>query len=166
MEIRNIFDGKVSYYIIISVDIHGSLGAKITQKLQLESDRVPRTVQLYSNNPELLFFSDKFNIPFILVPNMHNEAKYIAFPKNNYNNDILVNCVDVSNRELLKTWMIRLIPEKPQINYHHQIDCKVGSYTNFKYEYLNQLNNYVILNFESNNPDILNVSFGYLKVDC
>jgi len=93
----------------------------------------------------------------IVVPNIPNEIKYVIFPKSNTNNDILINCVDISSRELIKCWMVRLITDKPQINFVHQIDCKVGSITNFKYEYMNQLNSWILLNFESNSEELLNV---------
>jgi nephrocystin-4 len=137
--------------------VHSHLGLKLTQKLSVESEKVPKTVQFFSSNSEVLFFPDKYSNPIILVPNIPNEIKYIIFPKSNSNNDILVNCVDISSRELLRSWMIRMITEKPQINFVHQIDCRVGSATNFKYEFMNQLNSWILLNFESNNQELMNV---------
>lgn len=89
---------------------------------------------------------------------MTNEIKYIIYPKKEENYEVVINCVDISNRELIKSWMVRIMPDKPQINHVHKIDCRVNSVTNIKYEFTNSLNSWVIFNFESNNPEILNVS--------
>lgn len=142
---------------IISIDIHAQIGTKITQKLTLEAERNSRTVQFYSSNPEILYLADKCNTAMILVPNMSNEIKYIVYPKKNENYEIILNCVDMSSRELIKSWLVKILPENPHINHVHKIDCKVDSVTNIKYEFTNTLNSWVIFNFESNNPELLSI---------
>jgi hypothetical protein len=158
-----------NFFNIFSIDIHAQIGCKITQKLKMESERTPRTIQLFSSNPEVLFFPEKFNTPIILVPNMSNDIKYVIYPKREESTDVVVHCVDISNRELVRGWLIRILPEKPEINHIHNIDCKVGSATNIKYEFTNSLNSWVIFNFESNNPELLKVyfiCFKYIILDC
>jgi hypothetical protein len=113
----------------------------------MEAERTPRTIQLFSSNEEVLFFPEKYNSPIILVPNMPNDIKYVIYPKREESTDVLVHCVDISNRELIRGWLIRILPEKPEINHIHNIDCKVGSVTNIKYEFTNSLNSWVIFNF-------------------
>jgi hypothetical protein len=143
--------------LIFSIDVHASVGNKLTGKLQIESEKAAKTVKLFSSNDEVLFFPEKFNSPMILVPNIPNEVKYIIYPKKEENYDVIINLVDISARERVKNWLVRIVPEKPQINNIFTIDCKVNSVTNIKYEFTNSLNSWVIFNFESNNSDILNV---------
>ncbi len=101
--------------------------------------------------------SDKCASGLILVPNMSNEVKYVVYAKKSEDYEVFLNCVDISNRELVKSWLIRIKAESPQINHIHKIDCKVNSVTNIKYEFTNILNSWVIFNFESNNNELLHI---------
>jgi hypothetical protein len=150
------FNGKVSLVLIFSIDVHARIGSKMHQKLFVE-DRVPRTIKLYSSDNELMFFPEKYGQPIILVPSLQNEFKYIVYPKKNDPIDLVLNCVDISTRELVKSWLVRVTPEKPEINHVHKVDVKVNLASTIKYEYTNALNNYVVYNFESNSPEILKV---------
>ena len=138
--------------------MHAQIGNKITHKLQIDQERSPKTIRLFSNNSDILSFPEKFNQPIIIVPNIPNDIKFVVYPKKDENYDIIINCVDISNRELIKNWLVRVLPEKPEINHVHKIDCKINSVTNIKYEFTNSLNSWIIYNFEANNPDILNVN--------
>jgi hypothetical protein len=104
-----------------------------------------------------MFFPEKYNQPIILVPSMQNEFKYVLYPKKSENVELVLNCVDISTRELVKSWLVRMLPEKPEINHVHKVDVKVNLASMIKYEYTNSLNNYAVFNFESNSPDILKV---------
>jgi hypothetical protein len=120
-------------------------------------DRIPRTVKLFSSDPEVVFFPEKYSQPFILVANLQNEIRYIVYSKVNKQQEVVLSCVDISSRELVKSWLLKIIPEKPEINSVHKLDCKHNQTSNIKYEYTNSLNSWVIYNFESNNPDLLKV---------
>lgn len=88
----------------------------------------------------------------VLIPNLTNEIRCVINPKHNDVYEILMNCVDISSRELVKSWLFRVTADKPDISHVHKIDCKINQVLNFKYEFGNPLNNHMIFNFESNSP--------------
>ncbi len=63
----------------------------------------------------------------------------------------------MSNRETVRSWLVRIATEKPIINKHVKFDRKANNQTNIKYECTNNMNGWVVYTFESNHPDILNV---------
>ena len=78
-------------------------------------------------------------------------------------NEILLNLVDISNRELIKTWIMRVKPDVPKYENVQNIECKLNKTTNIKFEYKNTLNSWIIYNFESNSK-YLHVIFILYKV--
>lgn len=114
-------------------------------------------MKLFSSDSDIVFFPEKYSQPFILVANLQNEIRYIVYPKSNTQQEVLLSCVDISSRELIKSWLLRIIPEKPEINSVNKIDCKYNQTSNIKYEYTNSLSSWVIYNFECNNSDLLKV---------
>lgn len=136
--------------------MHAQIGTKAVHKLSVEESQA-RTVQFFSCLPDVLFFCDSFAQPVILVPNMPNSVSYTLYPKQDENIEVTVNCVDVANRELVRNWLVRLLPEKPEISHVHRIECRVNTSTNIKYEFTNPLNHWVTFHFESNTPEFLNV---------
>ena len=87
----------------------------------------------------------------VLIPNLSNEIRCVVNPKQNETYEVLLNCVDISSRELIKTWLFRILADKPDVTHVHKIDCKINQILNFKYEFVNPLNHHIIFNFESNN---------------
>lgn len=130
------------------------------QKLTIE-DRNARNVQFYSTNENILYLPDKYKKPMVLIPNLSNEVRCVVNPKQNDTFEVLFNCVDISSRELIKTWLFRIIADKPEISHVHKIDCKVNQVLNFKYEFSNTLNHHMIFNFESNS-NLLKVRFFFI----
>ena len=100
---------------------------------------------------------EKYSQPFVMVANLQNEIRYIVYSKTNKQHEVVLSCVDVSARELVKSWLIRIIPEKPEINSVHKLECKYNQTTTIKYEYTNTLNSWIIYNFESNSTELLKV---------
>jgi len=113
-------------------------------------DRNPRNVQFFSTNQDILYLPEKYNKPMVLIANLSNEIRCVVNPKQNDTFECLLNCVDIASRELVKSWLFRIMADKPEISHVHKIDCKVNQILNFKYEFANPLNHHMIFNFESN----------------
>ena len=140
-----------------TIDIQTQLGSKVIQKFSIESNE-RRSINCYSNNNELVYLSEKYSKPFILLPDISNEVKFIVYPKKKDSlNEVLINCVDINTRELLKTVLVRIFPENPIFNHVYRIDCNIGNSTHFKYEYTSKLPKWSVIKFESNNDNYLKV---------
>ena len=141
------------------MDVHAQIGSKKVQRLTIE-DRSARNVQFFSSNEEILYLSEKYKTPMVLIPNLSNEVRCVVNPRQNDTFEVLLNCVDISSRELLKTWLFKIMADKPEISHVHKIDCRLNQVLNFKYEFCNPLNHHMIYNFEANST-LLKVIFSY-----
>jgi hypothetical protein len=121
-------------------------------------DKISRTVRLYSSNPEIVFIPHQNESDLVLIPNVQNIIKVCVYPKKEESFEVLLNLVDISNRELIKTWIMRVKPDVPKYENVQNIECKLHKTTNIKFEYKNTLNSWIIYNFESNSK-YLNVVF-------
>jgi hypothetical protein len=140
-----------------TIDIHSQLGTKINQRFFVETNE-RKTIQCFSSNPELVMFNEKYSVPIILIPDIPNEMKFIVFPKKKDNiSEVIINVVDIANKEIIKSILIRVIPEYPTFAHVVRIDCNVGTATHFKYEYTSKLNKWSTIKFESNDEDFLRI---------
>lgn len=151
-----LFTFEITVSMLETIDIHTKIGSKVAQKIYFE-DNERRTVQCFSSDLKTLFFTEKGDNPFILIPNIPNEIKMIIFPKTNSQKEVIINCVDLASKDLIKSYLIRIIPENPNFEHVIRIDSNVGNSNNIKYEYTSQMSRWCILNFESNNEEILKV---------
>lgn len=151
---------KFELYSMNLVELKTNLGKKSTQILKIENNRnnnnESKKLCCYSSNPSILFFLDDQG-EFTLLPNQEIENKYILHPKKGAEQTVLINCVNVSNRELYQNWLIKIKTQKPDIDETIKVECLIGSITNIKYEFTNPLNKWVMLYFGSGDNENLNV---------
>lgn len=150
---------EINIRTLETIDVQTKLGSKVLQKFKLElSER--KTIQCYSSNNDIIYFTEKCSVPMITLPDIPNEIKFVVFPKKKSNlEEVLINVVDISNKILLKSVLVRVIPENPLFTHVVKIECNVGSVTHFKYEYQSKLNKWSIIKFESNDSEFLRVRF-------
>ena len=148
---------KISISPRTSIEVSSSLGVRSKNSLTLFPIPSSKTVCFYSSNPEVLYFNEKFASPFILIPQMQYDIDYVVYPKKETNYELLVTCVDVSNKEILKSWMVKTRPNKCEISQIIKLNCKINSVTNVKFQFTNPLHEFSVIRFESSNKSILTV---------
>lgn len=148
---------KISISPRTSIEVSSSLGVRSKNSLTLFPIPASKTVCFYSSNPEVLYFNEKFSSPFILIPQMQYDIDYVVYPKKETTYELLVTCVDVSNKEILKSWMIKTKPNKCEISQIIKLNCKINSVTNVKFQFTNPLHEFSVIRFESSNKSILSV---------
>lgn len=140
-----------------TIDVQVQLGSKVLQKFFIESNE-RATVQCFASDPNLVYFTDKNSVPIILVPEVPNEIKFVVFPKKKEgNNQVLINVVEITHKIVIKSVLVRIIPEIPVFSHVVRIDCNIGSSTHFKYEYMSKLSRWAIIKFESNDEEYLRI---------
>ena len=92
-----------------------------------------------------------------MIQNMRYEVEYTIYSKKVENNEILINCIDISNKEIIKTWLVKASVNAPKINQIIKVDCLISStsQTQAKFYFANPLNTYSVLHFESSNKSII-----------
>ena len=140
------------------ITLSTNLGRKLTTPLYINntSDNEEKILQLFSNSPTIYFPNDNGN-KFKLAINETAEVSMVLYPKNQYENEVIVNCVNTAKREAFKTWLVNINTSKPEIDATVEVICIIGSITNIKYEYVNRLNNFVLLKFDSENEELLDI---------
>ena len=137
------------------IDVSSDLGVKKTFKLLLPIIDTPKTIKLYSSNEDILFFQGRYKESIILVPNMRYELEYVVFSKKVENHEILINCIDISTKEIIKTWLIKTAVNQPKVSQIIKVDCMVGTSTQVKFSFTSPLNTWSVLHFESSNKRML-----------
>lgn len=149
---------EINIRTLETIDVQTKLGSKVSQKFKLELNE-RRTIQCFSSNSEIIYFTEKCSVPMITIPDIPNDIKFVVFPKKKCKlEEVIINVVDISNKILLKSVLVRIIPENPIFTHVVKIECNVGNVTHFKYEYQSKLNKWSIIKFESNDNDFLRVS--------
>ena len=56
------------------------------------------------------------------------------------NNDILINCIDISNKEIIKTWLVKTVVNQPKVSQVIKVNCLIGNSTQVKFLFTSSLN--------------------------
>lgn len=68
-----------------------------------------------------------------------------------------LHCVDVTTRELVYAWLFEIEADKPMVQRAYQIPVVVGRHTPYKFPFANPLSQFVMLEFVSSKPAIMEV---------
>ena len=150
---------KVEILSVELLTLTTNLGKKLISPLYIynnDSSNDELLLQLFSNR-ETVFFPNENSNPFKLPVNGSKEIAMILYPKSSFRNEVIINCVNIAKRETYKTWLLKYSTSKPEINVNVNVKCIVGEITNIKYEFTNKLNNFILLKFDSDNEEVLNV---------
>ena len=147
------FNFLINAYECINICI--DLGVKKSFRLFLPEIDNPRTVKLYSSNENIVYFKGKYKENIMMIPNMRYEVEYFVYSKKIENNDILINCIDLSNKEIIKTWLIKTAVNQPKISQVIKVNCLIGNSTQVKFSFTSPLNTWSVLYFESSNRSMV-----------
>ena len=68
-----------------------------------------------------------------------------------------IHCVDVTTHELIYSWMVEIESDKPLVSRAYQIQTTKGVPTPHKFQFANPLNEFVMLEFVSSKPALMEV---------
>ena len=131
------------------------LGVKKSFKLFIPEIDTQRSIKLYSSDENILFFQGKYKQNIMMIPNIKFEAEYMVYSKKIENNDILINCIDISNKEIIKTWLVKTVVNQPKVSQVIKVNCLIGNSTQVKFSFTSPLNTWSVLNFESSNRNMV-----------
>jgi hypothetical protein len=137
------------------INICTDLGVKKNYKLLLPIVDSPRTIKMYSSNEDILYLQGRYKDNIIMIQNMRYEVEYTVFSKKVENHEILINCIDISNKEIIKTWLVKTAVNTPKVSQVIKVDCLIGSTTQAKFSFTSPLNTWSVLHFESSNKSMI-----------
>ena len=137
------------------INICTDLGVKKNYKLLLPIVDSPKTIKLYSSNEDILFFQGRYKENITMIQNMRYEVEFTIYSKKVENHEILINCIDISNKEIIKTWLIKTAVNTPKVSQVIKVDCLIGTSTQAKFSFTSPLNTWSVLHFESSNKSMV-----------
>ena len=142
------------------IDICTDLGVKKVFKLLLPIVDTPKTIKIYSSNEDILFLQGRYKENIIMIPNMRYEIEYLIYSKKIENYEILLNCIDISSKEVIKTWLIKTAVNQPKVIQVIKAECLVNSTMKVNFSFTSPLNTWSVLHFESSDKTMV-----YLPAD-
>ena len=149
------FNFVIDAYECINISL--DLGVKKTFKLLLPEIDSPKTIRLYSSEENKLYFQGKYNQNIIMVPNMRYETEFTSYSKKIENNEILINCIDIASKEVIKTWLVKTAVNQPKVSQVIKVNCLIGNSTQVKFSFTSPLNTWAVLHFESSNRNLVEI---------
>jgi len=143
---------------IVRVEVNVNVGQLTTVKLTIASDS-NRTVRCYTSHPSLSYFPSGFDKPFAISSGPASTIPINVRSLSVKNQNIIVNCVDVATKELIRAWIVKLIGSDPKITKTIDLVVKCGAEVTHKFVYENRLPSFGSFEFVSSNPDLLQVKF-------
>ena len=95
-----------------------------------------------------------------MIPNMRYEIEYLIYSKKIENYEILLNCIDISSKEIIKTWLIKTAVNQPKVIQVIKAECLVNSTMKVNFSFTSPLNTWSVLHFESSDKTMV-----YLPAD-
>ena len=152
-QLESIFNFVINAYECINISL--DLGVKKAFKLLLPEIDSPRTIRLYSSKEDKLYFKGKFNHNIMMIPNMRYETEFIAYSKKIENNEILINCIDIASKDIIKTWLVKTTVNQPKVSQVIKVNCLIGNSTQVKFSFTSPLNIWAVIQFESSNRNMV-----------
>ena len=144
----------VTYRFVINsyefINISYNLGAKMKKSLSFEYiGTEDKKVKFYSSDDNLIFFDETYKNGIQVKPNKLYQIDYYIYIKQFRNYEIMINCIDMKNKEICKSWVINAtigklnIIQKINVNYLINLNNDVKTY----FEFTNPLNTFAVINF-------------------
>ena len=148
---------KITIYTLETLEVVSRLGVKTKGTLNLFPLPTSRTVQMCSSDYETLYMDEQYSTPFIILPQVRYDINYVVYPKHNKEYELYVTCVDVSTKEVIKSWVVKTKPSYAEINQVIKLNCKIACVTNVKFLFTNPLDEFSVISFDSSNKRIMSL---------
>jgi hypothetical protein len=65
----------------------------------------------------------------MIIPNIRFEVEYMVYSKKIENNDILINFIDISYKEIIKNLLVKIVVNQPIVSQIIKVKCLIGNST-------------------------------------
>ena len=163
----------VTYRFVINsyefINISYNLGAKMKKSLSFEYiGTEDKKVKFYSSDDNLIFFDETYKNGIQVKPNKLYQIDYYIYIKQFRNYEIMINCIDMKNKEICKSWVINAtigklnIIQKINVNYLINLNNDVKTY----FEFTNPLNTFAVINFICSTKAVIDVPINQISFEA
>ena len=151
------------------INISYNLGKKMKKSLSLSfMENESLKLKFCSSDNNITFFDDLYKKGILFQPNKMYQVDFNIYAKKLGNYEIMINCIDMKNKEIFKTWIINLragklnIINKLNITYIINISNDVKTH----FEFTNPLNNFAIINFICSTKTVIDIPINQIHFEA
>eukprot|EP00828_Plagiopyla_frontata_P035682 TRINITY_DN4727_c0_g3_i2.p1 TRINITY_DN4727_c0_g3~~TRINITY_DN4727_c0_g3_i2.p1 ORF type:complete len:171 (+),score=27.48 TRINITY_DN4727_c0_g3_i2:89-601(+) len=111
----------------------------------------------YSSQPDIAYFPAKFSQPITLIAGQVNFFEMNVKSLSTDKQEVLVHLVDITTKELIHAWSVKIHTESPEVTTTFEVPVKVGVDSVQKFIYYNKTNYQSNFQFTSQAPQLLEI---------
>lgn len=150
------------------INISYNLGAKMKKSLSFSFiGNENKRIKFCSSDNNAIIFDDEYKNGIIINPNKMYQIDFYVYIKKLQNYKIMVNCLDMDNKEIFKSWIINAIAGQFNIIQKIDIDYIIKSSNEVKtsFEFTNPLNSFSVINFICSTKTVIDIPINQINFD-
>ena len=150
------------------INISYNLGAKMKKSLSFSFiGNENKRIKFCSSDNNAIIFDDEYKNGIIINPNKMYKIDFYVYIKKLQNYKIMVNCLDMDNKEIFKSWIINAIAGQFNIIQKIDIDYIIKSSNEVKtsFEFTNPLNSFSVINFICSTKTVIDIPINQINFD-
>ncbi len=126
-------------------------------------------LKFYSSDNNIVSFDNEFKNGIIAKKDKIYKINYgLYLTKIKSDNEIMVNCLDMKNKEIYKSWIIK--PKITKINYADKINMtfikEINNDIKTTFEYRNPLNKICVIHFTCSTKTVMDIPFNQINFNA
>ena len=151
------------------INISYNLGVKMKKSLSLSfMDNESKKLKFCSSDNDIIFFDDLYKRGILFQPNKMYQVDFNIYVKKLGNYEVIINCLDMKNKEIFKTWIINARVGKLNIIERLNITYIINMSNDVKtsFEFTNPLNNFAIINFICSTKTVIEIPINQVHFEA
>ena len=131
-------------------------------------DNESKKLKFCSSDNDIIFFDDLYKRGILFQPNKIYQVDFNIYVKKLGNYEVIINCLDMKNKEIFKTWIIRARVGKLNIIERLNITYIINMSNDVKtsFEFTNPLNNFAIINFICSTKTVIEIPINQVHFEA
>ena len=163
----------VSYKFIINsyeyINISYNLGVKTKKSLSFTYlGNENKKLKFYTKDINIIFFDDIYKNGILVEPNKIYHIDFYIYVKKLKNYEIMINSIDMKNKEIYKSWVIKANVGKLNIIQRINIDYVINVNNDVKtsFQFTNPLNIFSVINFICSTKTVIDIPVNQIYFDA
>ena len=163
----------VSYKFIINsyeyINISYNLGVKTKKSLSFTYlGNENKKLKFYTKDINIIFFDDIYKNGILVEPNKIYHIDFYIYVKKLKNYEIMINSIDMKNKEIYKSWVIKASVGKLNIIQRINIDYVINVNNDVKtsFQFTNPLNIFSVINFICSTKTVIDIPVNQIYFDA
>ena len=125
-------------------------------------------MKFYTKDINIIFFDDIYKNGILVEPNKIYHIDFYIYVKTLKNYEIMINSIDMKNKEIYKSWVIKASVGKLNIIQRINIDYVINVNNDVKtsFQFTNPLNIFSVINFICSTKTVIDIPVNQIYFDA